>query len=55
MKLKISGPLDNLRFYCSGQIIRAFMVHKWILLLLEAGIEIIFLNEINSKLICNQL
>ncbi len=31
------------------------MVHKWILLLLEAGIEIIVLNEINSKLICNQL
>ncbi len=39
MKLKISGPLDNLRFYCSGQIIRAFMVHKWMLSLLEAGIE----------------
>ncbi len=39
MKLKISGPLDNLRFYCSGQLIRAFMVHKWMLLLLEAGIE----------------
>ncbi len=39
MKLKISGPLDNLWFYCSGQIIRAFMVHKWMLLLLEAGIE----------------
>ncbi len=38
-----------------NQIIRAFMVHKWILLLLEAGIEIILLNEINSKLICNQL
>ncbi len=31
------------------------MVHKWTLLLLEAGIEIILLNEINSKLICNQL
>ncbi len=38
MKLKISGPLDNLGFYCSGQIIRAFMVRKW-MLLLEAGIE----------------
>ncbi len=38
MKLKISGPFDNLGFYCSGQIIRAFMVHKW-MLLLEAGIE----------------
>ncbi len=29
------------------------MIHKWILLLLEAGIKLFYLNEINCKFAIN--